>query len=298
MRHPFFAPDERLRAIQRGHAGETWALFAALAGTLMLVGWLLGELAGVVIALAVAFLTTRVLANLNTDQLLRMQGAVPLPAWQAPRLHRVVALLAERAELATRPRLYLLPGGMPNAFTVGEDDHAAIGVSHGLLGELDQRELEGVIAHELGHLQAGDTRVMRIAGALVHTTRTVGQVGLIACVLAAFTGQPIPLLLPLLFFAAPSLALALQLWLSRRREFAADATAVALTGDAYGLASALVRLDRWRSRLRYLGYTLGTPPNWLSSHPPTRERLQRLQELQPEAFLPRPPRRTIWTWAL
>jgi heat shock protein HtpX len=93
-------------------------------------------------------------------------------------------------------------------------------------------------------------------------------------------------------------ALALQLWLSRRREFAADAAEVALTGDAYGLASALVRLDRWRSRLRYLGYTLGTPPNWLSSHPPTRERLERLQELQPEAFLPPPPRRAMWTWVL
>ena len=298
MRRPFFGLDERLRAVQRGHEGETWALFAALTGTLMLMGWLLGQLAGVVIALGVAFLMTQVLANLDTHQLLRMQGAVPLAAWQAPRLHRIVAGLAARAELTSRPRLYLLPGGVPNAFTVGEAEHAAIGVSRGLLGELDQRELQGVIAHELGHLQAGDTRVMRIAGALVHTTRTVGQVGLVACAIAALMGEPIPLILPLLFFAAPSVALALQLWLSRRREFAADAAAVALTGDAYGLASALVRLDRWRSRLRYLGYTLGTPPSWLSSHPPTRERLERLQELQPEAFLPPPPRRAIWTWAL
>jgi heat shock protein HtpX len=297
MRRPFFGLDARLRAVQRGHEGETWALFAALAGTLMLMGWLLGQLAGVVIALGVAFLMTQVLANLDTHQLLRMQGAVPLAAWQAPRLHRIVAGLAARAELTSRPHLYLLPGGVPNAFTVGEEEHAAIGVSRGLLGELDQRELQGVIAHELGHLQAGDTRVMRIAGALAHSTRTVGQVGLVACAIAALMGEPIPLILPLLFFAAPSVALALQLWLSRRREFAADAAAVALTGDAYGLASALVRLDRWRSRLRYLGYTLGTPPNWLSSHPPTRERLERLQELQPEAFLPPPPLAMsgIWT---
>lgn len=293
-----FGLDDRLRAVQRGYAGETLALFAALAVTLMLVGWLLGQVAGVLVALAIAFLTTRVLAGLDPDQLLRMQGAVRLGSWQAPGLHRVLAVLSERAELAARPRLYLLPGGVPNAVTVGEEDHAAVAVSRGLLNELDQRELQGVLAHELGHLQAGDTKVMRIAGSLVHTTRTVGQVGLVVCALAALMGEPIPLVLPLLFFGAPGLAMALQLWLSRRREFAADAAAVALTGDAYGLASALVRLDHWRSRLRYLGYALGTPPSWLSSHPPTRERLQRLQQLQPEAFLPRPPRRSIWTWAL
>jgi heat shock protein HtpX len=289
---------DRLRAVQRGYAGETLGLFAALALTLMLVGWLLGQLAGVVIALGFAFLTARVLQSLGTEQIMRMQGAVRLPGWQAPGLHRTLATLAERAELPTRPRLYLLPQGVPNAFTVGEEDDAAIGVSRGLIGELGQRELTGVLAHELAHLQAGDTRVMRIAGAFVHTTRTVGQVGLITCALAALLGEPIPLVLPLLFFGAPAVALALQLWLARRREFAADATAVALTGDAYGLASALVRLDRWRSRLRYLGYALGTPPSWLSTHPPTRERLERLQELQPEAFLPRPPRRSVWTWAL
>ena len=298
MRHPFVGLDARLRSVQRGYTGETLALFAALGFTVVLVGWLLGQWAGVVIALAVAFLTTQVLANLDTRQLMRMQGAVPLATWQAPGLHRLLSTLTRRAELPAVPQLYLLPGGVPNAFTVGEDDHAAIGVSRGLIGELGQRELEGVLAHELGHLQAGDTKVMRIAGSLVHATRTVGQVGLITCALAALFGEPIPLVLPLLFFAAPSVALALQLWLSRRREFAADAAAVALTGDASGLASALVRLDRWRSRLRYLGYALGTPPTWLSSHPPTRERLERLQELQPEAFLPAAPRRSIWTWAL
>jgi heat shock protein HtpX len=298
MRDRFVGLDERLRAVRRGYAGETLALFAALALTLMLVGWLLGQVVGVLIALAVAFFTTQILANLDTRQLMRMQGAVPLASWQAPGLHRVLGTLARRAELPATPELYLLPQAVPNAFTVGEEDRAAVGVSRGLLGELGQRELQGVIAHELGHLQAGDTKVMRIAGALVHTTRTVGQVGLITCALAALLGEPIPLVLPLLFFGAPSVAMALQLWLSRRREFAADAAAVALTGDAYGLASALVRLDRWRSRLRYLGYALGTPPSWLSSHPPTRERLNRLQALQPEAFLPPPPRRSVWTWAL
>jgi len=298
MRHSLLGLDARLRAARRAYAGETLALFAALAATLMLVGWLVGGLVGVLIALAVAFLTTQVLANLKADQLMRMQGAVPLASWQAPGLHRIVTALAQRAELDARPQLYLLPGGVPNAFTVGENDQAAVAVSRGLLGELGQRELQGVIAHELAHVQAGDTRVMRIAGSLVHATRTVGQVGLIACALAALMGEPIPLVLPLLFFGAPAVAMALQLWLARRREFAADATAVALTGDAYGLASALVRLDHWRSRLRYLGYALGTPPSWLSSHPPTRERLNRLQELQPDAFLPPPPRRSVWTWAL
>jgi heat shock protein HtpX len=107
----------------------------------------------------------------------------------------------------------------------------------------------------------------------------------------------VPAVLPLLFAAAPTLALLLQLRLSRRREFAADATAVALTGDALGLASALHRLDRFRSRLRYLGYGLGAPPSWLSTHPATAERLQRLRALVPETRLPVAPPRTFWTWS-
>ncbi len=289
---------ERLIAAQRGYAGETLALFAALALTVALVGWLLGGLAGVLVALGLALVTARSIAALGTLRLMRLQGAVPLPAWRAPGLHRLARALAARAGLPAPPDLYLLPGGAPNAFAAGSGHDLAIAVSRGLVDTLDDRELAGVLAHEMGHIQAGDTDVMRFAGALVQATRTVGQVGLVLCVLAAFTGEAIPLLLPLAFFGAPSLALGLQLWLSRRREFAADAAATQLTGDAYGLASALVRLDRWRSRLRYLGYALGTPPSWLSTHPPTRERLARLQALQPEAFLPPPPRRAVWHWAL
>jgi heat shock protein HtpX len=289
--------QDRLLEVRRGYASETLVLFLALTATLGITGWLLGGALGVVVAVGLAIVTAQTLASLGTEGIMRMQGAIPLSPVQAPELVQVLRALARRAALSAPPQLYLLPGQVPNAFAAGRGDDAAIAVSEGLLGALDRRELTGVLAHEVGHLQAGDTDVLRLAGSLVHATRTVGQVGLLACVLSALAGQPVPVLLPLLFFAAPSLGLGLQLWLSRRREFAADAAAVGLTGDAFGLASALARLDRWRSRLRYLGYALGAPPSWLSTHPPTRERLERLQQLQPEAFLPAVPRRALWHWS-
>lgn len=289
---------DRLRDARRGYALETLALFAALTLTLALAGWLLAGVLGIVLALGAALLSARLLASMDTARAMRLAGAVPLSRWQAPAMVRAIAELTRRAGLDRPPALYLMPSRVPNAFAAGTGEDGAIAVSRGLVDGLDDRELAGVLAHEMSHLQAGDTVVMRFAGALVQTTRSVGQVGLVVCIVAAFMGEVVPLVVPLAFFAAPSIGLALQLWLSRRREFAADATAVALTGDAYGLASALCRLDHWRSRLRYLGYALGTPPSWLGTHPPTVERLGRLQALQPEAFLPRPPRRAVWHWAL
>ncbi len=287
---------DRLHSARRGYQVEALALVAALGGTLVLAGWLLAGVLGVVASLAVAVITTRMLGALGTRGVMRLQRAMPLAPWQAPEIARSLALLAQRAGLVGPPRLYLLPGSVPNAFVVGSGDDTAVAVSKGLVTQLDRRELRGVLAHEVGHLQAGDTDVLRLSRALVQATRSVAQLGLLTCVASALLGSDVPLLVPLLFFGAPSAALALQLWLSRRREFAADAAAVALTDDAYGLASALCRLDRWRTRLRHLGYALGTPPSWLSTHPPTHERLARLQALQPEAFLPAPPRRTVWRW--
>ncbi len=288
---------DRFALLQRGYATETLLLFLALAAMLALIGWLVGAWIGVAVALGFALFTGNLLAGLSSDRIMRLIGARPIHPAEAPMLYRSVQALARRAGLRQAPRLYLLPSDVPNALATGAADDAAVALSRGLLGALDEREVQGVLAHELGHVQAGDTAVLRFAGALVEATRAVAQVGLALCLVALLLGQPLPLVLPFVFVAAPLVAFGLQLLLSRRREFAADAAAVALTGDAGGLASALCRLDRYRSRLRALGYGLGAPPSWLSTHPPTGERLQRLKALQPEAFLPPPPRRVLWTWS-
>jgi heat shock protein HtpX len=288
---------DRLALVQRGYAIETALLFVALAALLTLIGWLVGGPGGVAVALGFALLTGRLLAGLSSDVIMRFARGRPVHQAEAPNLYGRLARLARRARLPAVPRLYVLASDVPNAITTGEGDDAAIGLSRGLLYGLDDRELEGVLAHELAHIQSGDTRVIRLAGALVETIRVVAQVGLMICLVAYFVGEPVPLPLPVLFALAPLVGFGLQLWLSRRREFAADARAIALTGDAAGLARALCRLDRYRSRLRALGYGLGAPPSWLSTHPPTAERLARLEALQPQAFLPSAPPRVFWTWS-
>ncbi|TVQ36011.1 MAG: hypothetical protein EA356_06525 [Geminicoccaceae bacterium] len=288
---------DRFALVQRTYTLETVLLFTALAAMLALIGWLVGHWGGVLVALGFAVLTGRMLAGLSSVAIMRFMGGRLIHPAEAPDLYRTLFVLARRAGLREAPHLYLLPSSIPNALATGEGDDTAIGVSRGLVGGLDARELTGVLAHELGHIQAGDTAVLRFAGALVETTRAVAQVGLALCLVALLLGEAVPLFLPLIFLAAPLAAFGLQLWLSRRREFAADATAVALTGDAGGLAMALCRLDRYRSRLRALGYGLGAPPSWLSTHPPTAERIERLKALQPEAFLPPPPRRVLWSWS-
>lgn len=267
-----------------------------MASIVGLVGWLMAGTLGTLVALGFALLTGRALAGLSTAAIMRLQGARPIGGPAAPVLHRLAHALAVRAGLPRAPDLYLIPSDVPNAFATGGRADGAVALSRSLLQGLDERELAGVLAHEIAHIGAGDTTALRVAGALVETTRSVAQVGLLTCLVALFLGQEFPPLLPVAFALAPSLALLLQLRLSRRREFAADAAAVALTGDAHGLGSALCRLDRFRSRLRYLGYGLGAPPSWLSTHPPTKERLERLRRLQPGAALPLAPQRTLWSW--
>ncbi|MEO1090768.1 MAG: zinc metalloprotease HtpX [Pseudomonadota bacterium] len=286
----------RTAEIERAYAGETLALIGALALMVAVVGGLFAGLGGAAVAVVCALILARGVVGLSTAGVMRANGARPIGPSSAPRLTRLAAHLARNAQLAAPPTLYLVPSRAPNAFAFGDRNDSGVALSQGLVQALDERELTGVLAHEISHVRAGDTHVLRIAGALVATIRAVAQIGLLLCIVALFLGERVPLVVALTFAVAPTLAFALQLWVSRRREFAADAGAVALTGDAVGLASALCRLDRWRARLRYLGYALGAPPTWLSTHPRTEERLRRLHALQPEAFLPAAPRRVLWSW--
>lgn len=230
--------------------------------------------------------------------LVRLYGALPLSPREAPGLYAIVEALAARAGLERLPRLYYLPSRLMNAFATGRRDDAAIVLSAGLLRRLERRELIGVLAHELAHVANGDIQVMTFADTLSRITgllALLGQILLILSIPSLLLGLATPPLLALLvLLAAPTLSALAQLALSRNREYEADRSAAELSGDPLGLAAALDKLERqqgsfWEQMMlpgRHL-----PDPSLLRTHPPTRERIQRLMELVPEEL---PGRALAW----
>mgnify|MGYP000397914800 CR=1 FL=1 len=216
---------------------------------------------------------------------LTMFGAVPLPRWAAPQLHEVVATLALRAQLPGPPALFYMPTSVANAFAVGSRDDAVVAVTEGMLRRLPPRQIVAVLAHEIGHVRAGDTTVMALSdviGRLVHAMSWVGMFGVVLAAPAASHGDARLLVVSATLAALPTAVTLLQLALSRTREFDADLEGAALTGDPEGLAAALETLDRLEGSLweRALGQRRTLPdPLLIRTHPTSAERARRLREL-------------------
>jgi len=265
---------------------QTALLVLALVGITALAGYLLIGRDGVWMALlgcTVALFLEPATARLT----LRLYQARPINPQAAPDLCRMMLAIAQRADLPVVPDLYYVPSPIINAFAVGNRRHAAIALTHGLLEQLPPRELAGVLAHETAHIAHGDLRVMGLADYISRLTSVfalLGQFLILFSLPLLFTGGGSinwPGFLLLIF--SPHLAMLSQLGLSRVREFDADLTAAALTGDPRGLASALARIEghsrSWRTILMP-GW--GNPePSWLRTHPSTEERIRRLLELPP-----------------
>ncbi len=253
---------------------------AALAGVL---GWMLFGPEGVVWAAAAAALAVAFAPSFSPRWVLQMTGAWEINPGQAPALYHLLGDIAARAGLERAPRLYYVPTRVLNAFAAGRRDDGAIAVSDGLLRALDIREIAGVLAHEVAHLRANDIWVMTLAdivGRLTSILSFVGQMLLIVMLpIAIFKGYEIPLLGFAVVIFAPLVAVAMQLALSRTREYDADVVAVELTGDPEGLALALDKLERiqggWIERM----FMAGGIPKWLRTHPPMDERIRRLLAL-------------------
>jgi heat shock protein HtpX len=224
---------------------RTGILLAALTALFMGVGYLVGGSGGMMIALIVAA-TMNLFAYWNADRMvLSMYGARPLARAEAPRLWDLVAGLAERAQIPM-PKLYVVEGAQPNAFATGRNpEHAAVAVTSGLLQMLDEREVTGVIAHELSHIVHRDTLTMTI------TATVAGAIGMLAN-LAFFFGlgprddRDAPLGAVgtvLVAVLAPVAAALVQMAISRTREFAADRRGAELSGHPLWLASALRKIE-------------------------------------------------------
>ncbi len=260
---------------------KVWALVAVVCAGLGLLGWAAG---GYRLLSTVVFCTLLAAAGLYwyfDRVVMGMVGARELVLAEGPIVHSTLERLAARANVA-KPKLYLIPDGHPRALAAGRGPAgSAIAVSVGLLAAAPPEELEGVLAHELGHVRARDVltqeTVVVIAGALVEATRIGGF-----------------LQRALLFVLGPLAAALVHLMLSPKREFAADRYAAALCESPHGLADALLRLEL-AGELVEFGASPATEPLYtvnpfdpkglaamFATHPPTEERVRRLRDLDPE----------------
>jgi len=278
---------------QRQWSNRLQALLLIGGMSLVLAGsaWLLLGGAAWWLALLAVLLLTAFAPRVPVEWMLRGAGARPLRPGAAPELNYLATVLAERAGLVQAPRLYWLPGRVPNAFTVGEGRSATIALSEGLFRLLDYPELAGVLAHEISHIRNRDIRLMMLADTFTRLTgllSLLAQLALLLCIpLWLFGLVSVSFGGVLLLIVAPLLSMLLQLALSRSREYRADLDACELTGDPVSLARALQKLESperpwWRQLVP--APTVIAAPALLRSHPPTRARIRRL--LQQDSMSP------------
>lgn len=269
---------------------QSVALLVVMGGLLAVLGWLLWGPAGSVALLLLGALGVAINPATSPAWVMRLYGAERLDPDTAPGLWRGLAALADRAGLPAAPELYYLSSGMLNAFAVGSPRRSAIGITDGLLRRLNDRELLGVLAHEISHVASNDLWVMGLADVFSRITTFMSLTGQL---LLLFN---LPLLLMgmatinwwaiLLLILAPNLSALAQLALSRTREYDADLNAAYLTGDPAGLASALLKIERlqghWVENILLPGRKV-PDPSLLRTHPHTEDRIARLAALDPAA---------------
>ncbi len=256
----------------------------ALLGSL---GWLIGGDFLAIVALGVVVTTYFLNPMVSPRLILSMYRGRKIGHYEAPQLYRALQVLSERADLPRAPLLYYLPSDVMNAFAVGTRDHSAIAISDGLLRRLSLREIAGVLAHEVSHIQHNDTRIMGFADLSSRMTSMLSFFGQILLLLnlplILFGGYTISWTAILLLIFAPTVSGLLQLALSRTREYNADLGGVRLLGDPEPLASALSKMEQFQGLIleRILWPAQRLPePSLLRSHPPTQERIRRLLALK------------------
>ena len=279
---------------------RTGILMAALTGLFLAVGGALGGANGMAIAFAFA-LATNLFAYWNSDKvLLSMYGAREVDATAEPDLYRLVEQLAQKAGLPM-PRVYITDNPQPNAFATGRSpEDAAVCVTSGLLSQVNQEELAGVLAHELGHVKHRDTLTMTITAVMA------GAISMLAN-MAFFMGggrdrnNPLGLVgMLVVMLLAPIAAVLVQAAISRSREFDADKAGAEITGRPMWLASALSRIDTAAQRIDnhpadanpatahmfIINPLHGGVSGLFSSHPSTEERVARLRAMAGGAAVP------------
>jgi heat shock protein HtpX len=284
---------------------KTVLLLGLLGGVLVIGGDYLGGRNGMYMGLVMAAVTNFASYFFSDTIALKMARAVNLTPEQFPNAYRVVQPIVMRLTQKMglpMPKLYVTPEESPNAFATGRNpSHAAVAVTEGLLKLLNEQELEGVIAHELGHVKNRDILISSIAATLG------AAITMLARMAMWFGGgsrsndedRPSPIAAMAMMILAPMAAMMIQMAISRTREFSADASAARYTGSPDGLISALRKLEAYSKRIpmdapqvtahMYIikPFTREAFASLFSTHPATEDRVAHLESIRREVIAAR-----------
>jgi heat shock protein HtpX len=273
---------------------KTALLLTSLTLLLLFIGEYFGGQNGLILAFLFAGVMNFVSYFFSDKIALAMYRAQPVTREQAPRLYQIVERLTGKTGLPM-PKIFVIPTDSPNAFATGRNpNHASVAVTQGILGLLSDDEMEGVLAHELGHVRNRDILISSVTATIAGAITFLARMGAWGAMFGGYGGRDdrdrggggLGALLMLIL--APIAAMLIQLAVSRSREYQADATGAHITGNPYALASALQKLDAYSRRVPLqatpstahlfiiqplLGMNLA---GLFSTHPPTAKRIERL----------------------
>jgi heat shock protein HtpX len=276
-----------------GNAFKTAFLLTLLTLLLMFVGRFFGGQNGMLLALVFAAVMNFVSYFYSDKIALAMYRAQPVTREELPRAYAAVERLTQKIGIPM-PKIYVIPNESPNAFATGRNpQHASVAVTQGILNLLTDEELEGVLAHELGHVNNRDILISSVVATVAGAITMLASMGRFAMIFGGMGGDRDDrrgggLGALLMLILAPIAASLIQLAVSRSREYQADATGAHFTGNPYALASALGKLDAYSRRLPlqatpstahlfiiqpFLGMNFGS---LFSTHPPIAKRIERL----------------------
>jgi len=275
---------------------KTTILLAGMTGLLLAIGQLWGGERGLIFALVLAAVMNLGSYFFSDKIALSMSGAKPIARADNPRIYEVVERLAAKAGIPV-PKIYYIPTESPNAFATGRNpNHASVAVTAGILEVCTDEELEGVLAHELGHVKNRDILISAVVATLAGAITMIARMVYWGEMFGGFGGSRDNdrrgggmFSALAMMIVAPLAATLIQLAISRSREYEADATGARITGNPQGLARALDKIDKWSKRIpmqaspsmahMYILQPLTTGAvfsSLFSTHPPIRKRIERL----------------------
>jgi heat shock protein HtpX len=275
---------------------KTTVLLAGLTGLLLAIGQWWGGQRGLTMALVLAAVMNLGSYFFSDKIALASSGAQPISREEGPRIYAIVERLAAKANIPV-PKIYMIPTDSPNAFATGRNPHhASVAVTRGILEICDDEEIEGVLAHELGHVKNRDILISAVVATIAGAITFLAQMAYWGELFGGFGGggrdddrRGGALSALAMIILAPLAATLIQLAISRSREYEADATGAGITGNPQGLARALQKIDQWSKQVPmrvpesmahlYCAQPLTTGEifsSLFSTHPPIPKRIQRL----------------------